>query len=239
MGTHFYRGPAFEEHGRRYVKMPCNRVSLFTGASLGNLKGIRLPGLSERKGWFMWVPFLGPDDIKVLSHGAIWYFGKGTGLSWADIRLWGTKGPSVRPRCIRTVRARTQCKSMNNPCSHFVHFMTKVTPRNYIYAPVDPDSVISTALENTITYTGALPSWRTPNVPHPTPVNLTRKPWIRSQLVSSAYLKGLCKTKNCKWQAVSYTTNTDNTLTAMKFYSTWNFIPYVLWGITLTCTFSN
>jgi len=81
MGTHFYRGPAFEEHGRRYVKMPCNRVSLFTGASLGNLKGIRLPGLSERKGWFMWVPFLGPDDIKVLSHGAIWYFGKGTGLS--------------------------------------------------------------------------------------------------------------------------------------------------------------
>jgi hypothetical protein len=26
-----------------------------------------------------------------------------------DTRLWGTKGPSIRPRCIGTVRARTHC----------------------------------------------------------------------------------------------------------------------------------
>jgi len=57
---------------------------------------------------------LKPEDIKILSLGAIWNFDTGTGLSWADIRLWGTKGPSTRPRCIRTVRARTQCKSINH-----------------------------------------------------------------------------------------------------------------------------
>jgi hypothetical protein len=41
------------------------------------------------------VPFLGPEDIKILILGAIWNFGKGTGLSCVDIRLWGTKGRKV------------------------------------------------------------------------------------------------------------------------------------------------
>ena len=35
---------------KRDVKMPCKRVSLSIGATLGNLEGIRLPGLFERKG---------------------------------------------------------------------------------------------------------------------------------------------------------------------------------------------
>jgi hypothetical protein len=30
---------------------------------------------------YMWVPFLEPEDMKILSLGAIWNFGKGTGLS--------------------------------------------------------------------------------------------------------------------------------------------------------------
>jgi len=55
---------------------------------------------------------LDPEDIKILSLGAIWNFGKGTGPSWADIRLRGTNGPSIRPRCIGTLGARTQCKSI-------------------------------------------------------------------------------------------------------------------------------
>jgi len=38
---------------------------------------------------------LDPEDIKILSLGAIWNCGKGTGLSWVDIRLWGTKGHKV------------------------------------------------------------------------------------------------------------------------------------------------
>jgi len=63
-----------------------------------------LPGLFERKGKYIWVPFLDPEEIKILSLGAIWNFGKGTGLSGADIRLWDTKGQSIKPRCIETVR---------------------------------------------------------------------------------------------------------------------------------------
>jgi hypothetical protein len=33
------------------------------------------------KGKYIWVPFFDPEDIKILSLGAIWNFGKGTGLS--------------------------------------------------------------------------------------------------------------------------------------------------------------
>ena len=51
--------------------------------------------------------FLGPEDIKSVSLGAIWNFNKGTGLPWTGIRLWGTKG-LLRSRCIGTTRARTQ-----------------------------------------------------------------------------------------------------------------------------------
>jgi len=65
----------------RYVKMPCKRVSLSIGAPLGNLEGIRLPGRFERIGKYIWVPFLDPEDIQILSLGVIWNFGKGTGLS--------------------------------------------------------------------------------------------------------------------------------------------------------------
>jgi hypothetical protein len=61
--------------------MSCRQVSLSLGAPLGNLEGIRLLGLFERKGLYIQVPFLDPEDIKILSLGAIWNFGKGTGLS--------------------------------------------------------------------------------------------------------------------------------------------------------------
>ena len=60
--------------------MPCKRVSPSIGAPLGNLEEIRLPELFERKGLYIWVPFLEPEDIKSVSLGAIWNFGRGTGL---------------------------------------------------------------------------------------------------------------------------------------------------------------
>jgi hypothetical protein len=63
-GNSFLR--AFEI--KRYIKMPCKHVSL---SMLGNLEGIRLPGLSERKGKYTWFPFLDPDNIKILSLEAI------------------------------------------------------------------------------------------------------------------------------------------------------------------------
>jgi hypothetical protein len=61
--------------------MPCKWVSLSLGAPLGNLDRIHLLGLFERKGKYIWVCFLDPEDIKILSLGAIWNFGKGTGFS--------------------------------------------------------------------------------------------------------------------------------------------------------------
>ena len=30
-----------------------------------------MPGLLEIKGWYIWVPFLDPDDIKIISLGVI------------------------------------------------------------------------------------------------------------------------------------------------------------------------
>jgi hypothetical protein len=61
--------------------MLCKRVSSSIGAPPGNLEEIRLPGRSDRKGKYILVPFLDPEDIKILSVGAIWNFSKGTGLS--------------------------------------------------------------------------------------------------------------------------------------------------------------
>jgi hypothetical protein len=108
-GCSFLRAFEIKRHIKRYVKMPCKQVSLSIGAPMGNLDGIHLPGPFERKGKYIWVPFSDLEEINILSLEAIWNIGKGTGLYRADIRLWGTKGLSIRPRCIGTIRARAQC----------------------------------------------------------------------------------------------------------------------------------
>ena len=64
---------------KRDVKMPCKQVSLYKGAPLGNLEEIHLPGLFERKGWYIWVPFLDPEDIKILNLGPSGTLVKGQG----------------------------------------------------------------------------------------------------------------------------------------------------------------
>jgi len=61
------------------------RKALDTGISLhrgpiGKPGGDSLAGTFERKGQYIWVPFLDPEDIKILSLGVIWNFGNGTGL---------------------------------------------------------------------------------------------------------------------------------------------------------------
>jgi len=81
MGRSFLRAFQIKRYIKSYIKMPSTRFSLSLGAPLGNVEGIRLPGLFERKGKCMWVPVLDPEDIKILSLWAIWNFGKGTGLS--------------------------------------------------------------------------------------------------------------------------------------------------------------
>jgi len=54
-----------------------------------------------------WVPFSWTQTTFTVKSGAIWNFSKERG-STELISLWGTKGPFIRPRCIGTVRARTQ-----------------------------------------------------------------------------------------------------------------------------------
>jgi hypothetical protein len=39
---------------------------------LGNLEGVRWPGFLRGKEKYIWVPFMDPEDIKILSLGAIW-----------------------------------------------------------------------------------------------------------------------------------------------------------------------
>jgi len=56
----------------------------------------------------IWAPFLDPDYVRSLSLGAIWYFCEGSGLQRFGIRVWGTKGLVLKPRCIGTERAQTQ-----------------------------------------------------------------------------------------------------------------------------------
>jgi len=82
-------------------KMPCKQVSLSTGTLLGNLEGVHLLGLLREKEKYISVPLLDPEDINILSLGAIWNFSKATGLHKL---IWDAKGPPLRPRCIGSVR---------------------------------------------------------------------------------------------------------------------------------------
>jgi hypothetical protein len=50
----------------REMQMPCKRVSLSIGALLENLEGVSLLGFLREKKKYIWFPFLGPEDIKIL-----------------------------------------------------------------------------------------------------------------------------------------------------------------------------
>jgi len=74
---------------------------------VGEPGGDRLLGLLREKGIISnWGVFFDPEDIKSCL-GAIWNFCKEKGFTQL-VTLWGTKGPSIRPTCIGTVRPRTQ-----------------------------------------------------------------------------------------------------------------------------------
>ena len=65
----------------REMQIHCKRVSVSIGTMLGNLERFCLPGFLRENGKHIWVLFLDPEDIEVLSLGAIWNISKGTGLS--------------------------------------------------------------------------------------------------------------------------------------------------------------
>jgi hypothetical protein len=56
-------------------------MGISIGAPLENLVGICLRRGFKRKVKYIWVTFLDPENIKILSLEAIWNFGTGTGLS--------------------------------------------------------------------------------------------------------------------------------------------------------------
>jgi len=58
-----------------YMGLPLHR------GPVGQPGGGSFAGTFERKEKYIWVPLMDPDAIKILSLGAIWIFGKGTGLS--------------------------------------------------------------------------------------------------------------------------------------------------------------
>jgi hypothetical protein len=60
----------------REMQMPCKRVSLSIGTLLGSLERFRLPGFLREKEKYVWVPFLDPDDIKILCLGTTWNLSK-------------------------------------------------------------------------------------------------------------------------------------------------------------------
>jgi hypothetical protein len=70
----------FYEGFERFPKGSCKRVSLSIGAPLGNLEWFVYREILREKGKYIWVPFLEPEDIKILSLGAIWNFCKRTVL---------------------------------------------------------------------------------------------------------------------------------------------------------------
>jgi len=55
----------------REMQMPCKRVCLSIGTLLGNLEGVRLPRFLREKEKYIWVPFLDPEDIKILGLEAM------------------------------------------------------------------------------------------------------------------------------------------------------------------------
>jgi hypothetical protein len=61
----------------REMQVPCQQVSTSTGALLG----VHWLEFLREKKMCIWVPFLDPKDIKILSLRVIWNFSKGTGLS--------------------------------------------------------------------------------------------------------------------------------------------------------------
>jgi hypothetical protein len=63
----------------REMQMPCRWVSLSIGVLLGYLERFCLLGFLREK-TYIWVHFLDPEDIKILSLGGIWNFKRNRAL---------------------------------------------------------------------------------------------------------------------------------------------------------------
>jgi len=85
--------------------MPCRGSISLPRSRTGNVEGIRWLGLLEKKGEYIWVPFIDPKCIKILILGPSGTLVKGQ-ESTELISDCGAQR-AIRPRCIGSVRART------------------------------------------------------------------------------------------------------------------------------------
>ena len=87
----------------------CKRAAVFIGALLRKLEGVLLLSLlREKKKIHIWVHFSWTQRTLKVKSGSHLEFLQGKWLPGTDNRLWGTKGPFIRPRYIGTIKSRTQ-----------------------------------------------------------------------------------------------------------------------------------
>jgi len=78
-GCSFLKALEVKRYIKRYVKMSCKWLSFFIGGLLGNILRICFLGLFERKGKYVLVNFLDPENIHILSLRTISNFSNGRG----------------------------------------------------------------------------------------------------------------------------------------------------------------
>ena len=107
----------FYDQFESYIKKdPVNGQLSTLGPCWGTWRGFVYWDFWEKKKMHIWVPLSWTQRTLKGKSGGHMELQQGTGLHWAGIRLWGTKGLSITLRWIGTIGARTQCKSVNlNP----------------------------------------------------------------------------------------------------------------------------
>jgi len=89
--------------------MPCREVSLSIGVLLGNLEGVLLPGRLKEKdsisGFLSWTR----RPLRFQVWGPSGTLVKGQGPSELILDYGAQRALFIRPRCIGTLRALTQC----------------------------------------------------------------------------------------------------------------------------------
>jgi len=101
--------------------MSCKQVSLFLQRTpLGNLKGIRLLGLFDRKGQYIQVPFLDPEDINPFSGEFI------ITMSHLSGRVLNFKNPPSPAILLRVQKKFEMCGISCHNNTKFLHAIAEV-----------------------------------------------------------------------------------------------------------------
>ena len=89
-------------------KGPCKWTALSIGLYWGTWRGSFTGTFERKRERISGFPFCGPRGHLELSLGAIWNFSKEQGSTELISDYGAQRARYIRPRCIRTVRTRTQ-----------------------------------------------------------------------------------------------------------------------------------